>query len=103
MKMNIKVCNMTSPRSGRPVSNQFIVRIGNVLYFQSYKSVVCSYNTANGLVCFGRDWDYSVTTRKYLYQFLNENGVTLPTGKSGADSIRKGIKQGLFSYNPELF
>ena len=100
--MNMKVYNMKSARSGRPVANQFIIKIGNVLYFQSYKSVVCIYDTVNHLVCFGRDWDYSITTMKYLYQFLDENNVTLPTGKSGADSIRKGIKQGLFSYDPEL-
>lgn len=98
----VKVHNMISVRSGRPVANQFIVKIGNVLYFQSYKSVVCVVDKTNHLVCFGRDWDYSVTTRKYLYQFLDENGIELPDGKSGTDSIRKGIKQGLFSYDPEL-
>lgn len=101
--MNMKVYNMKSARSGRPVSNQFVIQVGNMLYFQSYESVVCVVDTVNRLICFGRDWDYSVTTKKYLYQFLNENGITLPTGKSGADSIRKGIKKGLFSYNPELF
>lgn len=101
--MNMKVRNMVSNRSGRPVSNQFVIQVGNMLYFQSYESVVCVVDTTNHLVCFGRDWDYSVTTLKYLYQFLSENSITLPDGKSVKDSIRKSIKQGLFSYDPELF
>ena len=103
VEMNMKVRNMLSNRSGRPVSNQFVIQVGNTLYFQSYDSIVCVYEPTTKMVIFGRDWNYSVTTRKYLYQFLDENGVSLPNGKSGVDSIRKGIESGLFSYDETLF
>lgn len=98
----LKVKNMVSNRSGRPVANQFMIQVGNMLYFQSYESVVCVVDTTNHLVCFGRNWDYSVTTLKYLVQFLSENGISLPAGKSRSDSIRKGIESGKFIFDPAL-
>lgn len=100
--MNVKVKNMLSNRSGRPIANQFVIQIGNTLYFQSYNSICCIYNKTNDSVTFGKNWNYSVTTRKYLYQFLDENGVTLPDGKSGIDAIKNGIESGWFSYDPYI-
>ncbi len=69
----MKVENMISERSGREVANQFIIRDENRIVFQSYSSVIAVIdNTKNGAerLTLGRDWDYSVTTRKYLYKFL---------------------------------
>ena len=52
--------------------NQFIIeeREKNILVFQSYDSEIIKIE--NGLVWFGRNWDYSKTTLKHLYLFLNE-------------------------------
>lgn len=76
----IKVKNMTSPRSGHEVSNQFIITEqspeGEIVTFQSYKSVVAQ------IIYRGRDaevlldekyWNYSVTTAKYRNSFLGES------------------------------
>lgn len=56
--------------------NQFVIHddSGNV-FFQSYKSTVAKI-TDCGTLLFGRDWDYSDTTRKHLYLFLKEYYLT---------------------------
>ncbi len=97
----IKVKSMVSPRSGRSVANQFRIMTDSGEYFQSYNSVVC-YVPYNGNPIFGEDWDYSVTTLKYLYQFLSEMEVKLPEARSGKAAIQKGIDTGLFRYDPDL-
>lgn len=71
----MKVKNMTSNKTGREVANQFIITDENKVVFQSYNSTICiiDYNKKGAEhVTLGADWDYSNTTRKYLYQFLYE-------------------------------
>lgn len=78
---------MTSPRTGSPVANQFIMTTepgiaGNFRSretFQSYDSIIAivtrwgengGYKTE---VVLDKDtWDYSVTTSKYRNEFLGE-------------------------------
>lgn len=81
----MKVTNMTSPRSGRPVANQFVITdegrgaLGNFTQrrvFQSYDSVIAKITIWPDTVRVVLDehyWDYSVTTGKYRNQFLGEN------------------------------
>ena len=69
----MKTHQMTSPRSGRPVANQFIIydAIGNK-YFQSYNSVIAKIAN-NGQIFLDKNyWDYSTTTGKYRNEFLGE-------------------------------
>ena len=71
----MKVRNMISARSGRKVANQFIIEDNTRVVFQSYDSTIAIIDrTKKGAesLTLGRDWDYSVTTMKYLYQFLNQ-------------------------------
>lgn len=71
----MKVRNMTSNRTYREVANQFIITDKNKVVFQSYQSTICiiDYDKQGAeRVTLGADWDYSNTTRKYLYQFLYE-------------------------------
>lgn len=76
-----KVYNMQSPRSGRPVANQFIIAEeghganGNFIsreVFQSYQTCIAERITWQDRTDITLDaaWDYSNTTRKYLYRFL---------------------------------
>jgi len=68
----LRVDNMTSPKTGNPVANQFIIRHNGAQIFQSYNTVIARI-TRNGKVQLDRDcWDYSVTTGKYRNQFLGE-------------------------------
>nr|DAG76887.1 MAG TPA: hypothetical protein [Caudoviricetes sp.] len=67
----LKVRNMESSR-GREVPNQFIIENNGNVYFQSYQSVCAKYNRKTKKLTIGCDWDYSMTTRKYLYKFIKE-------------------------------
>lgn len=80
------VTNMYSPRTGNQVANQFLITINtqprNVqdivsneteskIYFQSYNTVIAVKDILTDEVVLDADsWDYSVTTLKYLKQFL---------------------------------
>lgn len=100
------VIPLKSPRSGRPVANQYVMASGNTVLFQSYESLIAIYDKESCTLTLGKDWDYSVTTMKYLNQFLREYCYLvyrkLPDGKSGADSIRKAIKSGLIIYDENM-
>lgn len=62
--------------------------IGNI-FLQSYKSVVCKIDKA-GNITLGKNWDYSITTLKYLYQFI----LDITGEKLNSKSIKKLIEQG---------
>lgn len=91
------VQNIESPRSGRAVANQFIIRTNKGTFFQSYNSVVAKIDN-KGVVTLGRDWDYSNTTRKYLYEFLRNNGYPFIDRK---DILQK-LKSKEFKYKERI-
>lgn len=83
---------MESERTGKPVANQFVMVEsgegwnGNFLKketFQSYQSTIATAITwKDGSTEITLDpvyWDYSKTTREYLYKFLASyfNGISL--------------------------
>ena len=70
--MNIRVKQMTSHRSGRPVANQFIIYTSEGRYFQSYDSVIAFKDNKGNVTLDLNDWDYSRTTGKYRNEFLGE-------------------------------
>ena len=67
----MKIEQMTSPRTGNAVPNQYLVTIGDYIYFQSYKTVIAKINRTTNEVTLSEDWDYSRTTVKYLNRFLS--------------------------------
>lgn len=54
--------------------NQFIIKDQKrgLYYFQSYDSLIAVYDTNNKVLTLGIDWNYSNTTRKHLYIFIDE-------------------------------
>jgi len=70
--MKIKVKQMTSNRSGRPVANQFIIYTSEGKYFQSYDSVIAFKDNEGNVTLDDYTWDYSRTTSKYRNEFLGE-------------------------------
>lgn len=68
----VKVRNMESPRTGKPVPNQFVINTPEGTYFQSYETVI-AFRDNKGEVTLDPDWNYSVTTAKYRGEFLGEN------------------------------
>ena len=52
--------------------NQFIIYGGDALYtFQSYNSIIAQIKE-DGTLVLGFDWDYSNTTLRHLYLFIDE-------------------------------
>ena len=79
--MKIKVNNMQS-RNGNLVPNQFVIYQGQNVFFQSYKSVIAKLDKNNKLTLDVNKWDYSITTLKYLYSFIEEFKGFRPNKKS---------------------
>ena len=52
--------------------NQYIIEGEKGIYFQSYESIVAKIEK-NGILKLGTNWDFSKTTLKYLYKFIEEN------------------------------
>lgn len=73
--LKVKVENMVSPSSGREVANQFVIYVGDKVYFQSYKSIIVMIDNSvypHPVYLDKTYWDYSVTTGKYRNNFLGE-------------------------------
>ena len=80
------VYNMTSPRTGNAVANQFIIEAPQGLLFQSYKSLVAL--KVGGKVYLTKKWEHSKTTMKYTKEFLNTT--------ASAKTIRERIESGQY-------
>ena len=82
-----KVNNFLSPRSNKPIANQFKIVMQNGLeVFQSYDTIIVLKDKKNNEIYLDRDaWDYSNTTSRYRKFFLQEDT------KTTRDKINKGI------------
>ena len=95
---SIKVLNMSSPRTGCKVANQYIIKDKEhrKVYFQSYDTVVAcieSVGRAGEVVLVRGATDFSRTTSKYLYSFLEGYSLINPSflNKKGiAELIKRG-------------
>ena len=68
---NLLVRNLESI-NGNKVANQFVIDYDRTRAFQSYESLIFSYDYNTKTLFIGRDYDYSNTTRKYANMFLRE-------------------------------
>ena len=93
--LNVK--NFTNERTGKAIPNQFIITDGKETAFKSYNSIIAEQRGAGGgfddVVIFGKDYNYSTTTSKYLNRFLEMLGY-----KEIANSRdrEKAIERGMF-------
>lgn len=72
--LRVKVFQLTSPKSGNEVANQFDIETEAGHYFQSYRSIIAFKEFGTGQVFLDETyWDYSRTTAKYRSQWLGEN------------------------------
>lgn len=90
----MRVTNLTSPRTGAKVANQFVIESDGVDVFQSYNSTIAKYSNVNGdiLLEVGEDWDYSRTTMRYFKQFLSEYGWGDEEWKQLTTNLKSGEK-----------
>lgn len=68
----MKVYNMTSARSGRPVANQYVISDVASYTFQSYDSTIANIDYVNLEITIYPAYDFSRTTAKYRNQFFEE-------------------------------
>lgn len=97
----MKIENLISAK-GNKVANQFKVEAKNKTYFRSYQSVVAAVYKRSGKVELYQDWDYSNTTRKYLYRFLRENGHSELCNRKAVLNAIKERKVRVYECNPSL-
>ena len=91
------VRNLTSKRTGRNVANQFVITLNGCSYFQSYKTLIAKVDES-GKITLSSYWNYSNTTRKYLYQFLAEHGYC---GMNG-DKVQALINSNEIGYTSRI-
>lgn len=91
---NIKVRNMESPRSNRPVPNQFIIESKNSMLFQSYSSPIIEVCTDKPVIKVYPNWNYSATTNKYRNIFMRD--VVGIHALANTEGIRKAIKDEMY-------
>lgn len=90
--------------------NQFVLEDSenNQDYFQSYQSMICKVDRKEKTITFGSDWDYSITTLKHLYKFLDEYTCLSDMNKKKInDLIKIWIYHSIYSdwkivYNEDL-
>lgn len=89
--------------------NQFVIEDmkEDKTYFQSYNSLIAIRDKKNATLTLGKDWDYSKTTMKHLYLFLEEycyflfvNKIKYCKNKRAA--IQKMIEKGEIVYDDKL-
>ena len=71
--------------------NQFVIKSKESVVFQSYQSVIATIE--KGVLTLGKHWDYSNTTRKHLYLFLNEYYYNVWSKVKNAPSIKQAIQK----------
>lgn len=71
--------------------NQFIITSKESVVFQSYDSIIAIKE--NDKLTLGRHWDYSNTTRKHLYLFLDEYCYNVWSKVKNAPSIKQAIQK----------
>jgi hypothetical protein len=93
--------------NGNPVANQFCIHDTehSAVYFQSYRSLIAEYDGER--LTLGRDFDYSVTTVKYLHMWILENcpytlaaAIDNAAGGSYAAKLRTCIANDIIIYYP---
>ena len=99
----IRVYNLSSPRTGEPVKNQFCISIpaAGITRFQSYNTVCLSYDRdCRVLTVYPEAFEYSVTTSKYSRAFLRDE---IGLCDSDIDNVRKLAKTESFGRYCPLF
>lgn len=84
-----KVKNIIN-NNGNPAVNQFVITDGDKVFFQSYDSMVAMWDKKARKLYVTRYWDYSATTRKHFYIFLNDYTAVRGTRENILQELRDG-------------
>lgn len=82
-------------------ANQFRIYGEGENCLQSYDSLVVKIS--NGKITLGRDWDYSTTTSKHVYMFLEEyTNINFYGITNKRKYVNDLIKSGKIEYNENM-
>ena len=84
---------MKNKKSERPVSNQYKIISNRFIFFVSYETFICAYDTeTRNLIIFDyiKYSNVSCTTANYFYQFLSEINFTL---KNFREDLHKDVEK----------
>lgn len=89
----LQLKQLKNPKSERPIKNQYMIISNRFIFFVSYETFICAYDTkTRNLIIFDyiKYSDVSRTTAKYFYQFLNEINFTL---KNFREDLHKDVEK----------
>lgn len=92
-KTMLQLKQLKNPKSDRPVNNQYMIISNRFIFFVSYETFICAYDTeTRNLIIFDyiKYSDVSRTTAKYFYQFLSEINFTL---KNFREDLHKDVEK----------
>ena len=92
-KIMFQLKQLKNPKSERPINNQYMIISNRFIFFVSYETFICAYDTeTRNLIIFDyiKYSDVSRTTAKYFYQFLNEINFTL---KNFREDLHKDVEK----------
>lgn len=92
-KTMLQLKQLKNPKSERPINNQYMIIPNRFIFFVSYETFICAYDTqTRNLIIFDyiKYSDVSRTTAKYFYQFLNEINFTL---KNFREDLHKDVEK----------
>lgn len=86
--------------------NQYVITSDDYFIFQSYDSLIAIYDRTNKVLTVGIDWDYSNTTLKHLYIFIDEycyvSGLNLYACNNKKKLLKRFIKENKIKYDAEM-
>ena len=89
----LRLKQLKNTKTERPINNQCTLTIDRFIFFVSYETFICAYDTqTRNLIIFDyiKYSDVSRTTAKYFYQFLNEINFTL---KNFRENLHKDVEK----------
>lgn len=89
----LQLKQLKNKKTERPIHNQYTLITDRFIFFVSYETFICAYDTkTRNLIIFDyiKFSDVSRTTAKYFYQFLNEINFTL---KNFREDLHKDVEK----------
>lgn len=86
------------------IKNQFIIESTEKIVFQSYDSTIAVVEGQK--LTLGKDWNYSATTLKHLYKFMDEYAcsysIMVMSSSNKRREIQRLIDDGIIGYDATL-
>lgn len=92
-KTMLRLKQLKNKKTERPINNQYTLITDRFIFFVSYETFICAYDTkTRNLIIFDyiKYSDVSRTTAKYFYQFLDEINFTL---KNFREDLHKDVEK----------